>query len=70
MEQSSHLTVGDVARIYGVPAWQIRRIVDSLDVEIPRAGQYRLIPREQLPEIAIELKKRGRFQRNGEVAAT
>lgn len=56
---SDHLTVGEVAKVYGVDAWRIRRIVDALDVEIPRAGLYRLIPRAQLAAVAIELQRRG-----------
>ncbi|MFH1922716.1 MAG: hypothetical protein ABIP48_22865 [Planctomycetota bacterium] len=59
MSQPSHLTVGQVAEIYGVPAWKIRRMVDSLDVEIPRAGLYRLIPRNLLGTITIELQRQG-----------
>lgn len=56
---SSHLTVGEVARIYSTDQWRIRRIVDALDTQIPRAGQYRLIPHHLLPTIAIELQNRG-----------
>ena len=36
------LTITQVASHFGVPAWKIRRLVDSLDIEIPRAGLYRL----------------------------
>ena len=59
MSQSSHLTVGELAAIYGVPAWRIRKIVDSLDVEIQRAGLYRLIPRSALALVGGELQRRG-----------
>ena len=59
MSQSAHLTVGQVAEIYDVPAWKIRRVVDALDVEIPRAGLYRLIPRNLLGIIATELQRQG-----------
>ena len=52
MCQSSHLTVGQVAEIYAAPEWKIRRLVDSLGVEIQRAGGYRLIPRSMLATIA------------------
>ncbi len=55
MSQSSHLTVGEVAGIFDAPPWKIRKIVDSLDVEIPRAGLYRLIPRGLLPRIGSQL---------------
>ena len=56
---SPTLTVGEVAAIYGVDAWRIRRIVDALPVPVPRAGQYRLIPRSLLVTIAAELARRG-----------
>ena len=59
MSSTTHLTVGEVAEIYGVPDWKIRRVVDSLDAEIPRAGLYRLIPRELLGVIAVELQRQG-----------
>ena len=39
-----HLTVGETARLYDVAQWRIRKIVDELDADIPRAGMYRLIP--------------------------
>jgi len=41
---ASHLTTGQVATFYNVPEWRIRRIVDSLDCDIPRVGLYRMIP--------------------------
>lgn len=59
MLESSHLTVGQTAKLYGAPDWKVRRIVDSLGADIPRAGQYRLIPRELLGLIAIELQEQG-----------
>lgn len=55
MVLASHLTTGQVAAFYAVPEWRIRRIVDSLDCDIPRAGLYRMIPREALPAIAAKL---------------
>ena len=54
-----HLTVGETARLYDVAQWRIRKIVDELDADIPRAGMYRLIPRHLLPTIAIKLQERG-----------
>ena len=57
MTLASHLTTGQVAEFYRVPEWRIRRIVDSLDCDIPRAGLYRMIPREALPAIAAKLHK-------------
>ena len=52
----THLTVGQVAQFFNVPTWRIRRIVDGLNVELPRAGNYRLIPRSLLGQIALKLQ--------------
>jgi hypothetical protein len=52
-----HLTTGQVAEIFQEPEWKVRRIVDSLDVEIPRAGLYRLVPRSMLTAIGEKLQK-------------
>lgn len=59
MEEQKRFTVGQVARLYSTDDWRIRRIVDDLDADLPRAGQYRLIPRAMLGTIAVQLKKRG-----------
>ena len=56
MTLASHLTTGQVAAFYNVPEWRIRRIVDSLDCDIPRVGLYRMIPRDVLPAIAAKLQ--------------
>jgi hypothetical protein len=55
MTLASHLTTGQVAIFYNVPEWRIRKIVDSLDCDIPRVGLYRMIPRDALPAIAARL---------------
>ena len=59
MRDSSHLTIGELAGLYDQPPWRIRRCVDSLGVDIPRAGQYRLVPRNLLGRVAVELNRRG-----------
>jgi hypothetical protein len=56
MSPTSHLTIGQVAKIFGVGEWRIRRIVDSIQPEIQRAGLYRLVPRSMLPEIGARLQ--------------
>jgi len=53
--RKSHLTVGEAARLLNAPDWRVRRIVDALDVEIPRAGRYRMIPRQLLGKIQKRL---------------
>ncbi len=65
---ADHLTVGDVASIFGAPAWKVRRIVDSLPEELPRAGNYRLIPRAMLPTIGSELQRSGHLPTSGAAA--
>lgn len=59
MPDISSLTIPQVAARLGVPAWKVRRIVDSLDVEVPRAGLYRLIPGSLLTTISDELRRQG-----------
>jgi hypothetical protein len=57
---TSHLTTGELFEHYGgaVPIWQIRRLIDALGEDIPRAGQYRLVPRAMLARIEDELRRR------------
>jgi hypothetical protein len=50
------LTIGQLAEHYHEPEWKIRRLVDSLESNIPRAGQYRLVPRDLLPAITERLQ--------------
>lgn len=58
MSEASHLTVGEIAKIFDEPEWKIRRIVDALPDEIQRIGRYRLVPRELLPSIGVILERR------------
>ena len=59
MPETSHITIGDIAKIFDEPEWKIRRIVDALPDEIQRAGRYRLVPRSLLTSIALKLQRRG-----------
>ena len=52
----SHLTVGEVSKIFDAPAWKIRRVVDELDPKVARAGRYRLISRDLLGAVADKLR--------------
>ncbi len=56
--QGSNFTVGKVARLYAVDPWKVRRVVDELNADLPRAGLYRLIPQSMLASIAVRLKER------------
>ena len=51
------LTIGQIARQLRQPEWKVRRIVDSLGVEIVRAGLYRLVKVSLLPEIEAALQR-------------
>jgi hypothetical protein len=52
-------TIGEYAAEHQVPEWLVRRVVDGLGVQIPRAGQYRLIPHDLLDRLGEELRRRG-----------
>jgi hypothetical protein len=66
MIRPAHLTVGQIADIYAEPDWLIRRIVDSLGVDIPRVGAYRAISRDLLPQIGAAIEQRRRPSEPGE----
>lgn len=57
-DQNLH-TIGQLAAMFGLPAWKVRRAVDSLDADIQRAGQYRLVPRSALGKLTVEFQRRG-----------
>jgi len=59
MAVKTHLTVGEIARLFSVPIWKVRRTVDRLPDEIPRAGRYRLVPSTLLVKIAAQLDRDG-----------
>jgi DNA-binding transcriptional MerR regulator len=53
-------TTGDVAKLFGVKVWQVRRLFeDGTLPEPPRHGSYRAIPQESLAPIARVLADRG-----------
>ena len=59
---ADHLTVTEVAdhltAHFGcdVPAWKVRRTVDAIDIDIQRVGNWRLIPRTALVQLAEALR--------------
>ena len=59
MANGDLLTVGDIAEIFAVEAWRVRRTVDSIDCGLRRVGLYRLIPRAHLATVGAELQRRG-----------
>lgn len=54
------LTTGQAATLLNRQLHQVRRVVDEIWPETIRAGQNRLIYRDQLPELADALAKRYR----------
>jgi len=50
-------TIGQVAQEAKAPAWRVRRIVDELCPDLPRAGLYRLVPYDLLPAIIEKLNE-------------
>ena len=53
--KNDHYTTGALAKLLGAPIWKVRRIVDSMDAEIPRVGQYRAVPAKLIKEITERL---------------
>jgi hypothetical protein len=56
MSDNTHLTTGEIAAELGVPGWAVRRVVDALGEDIPRAGLYRLVPRSLLARIKAAIE--------------
>jgi hypothetical protein len=60
------LTTSEIAKAFAVPVWQVRRAVDALGADVPRAGLYRFVPRELLERVRLELVRRGYLAEAGE----
>ena len=54
------LTTGQAATLLNRQPHQVRRVVDEIWPDTQRAGQNRLIRKEQLPELADAIAKRYR----------
>jgi hypothetical protein len=57
MSPETHVTVGHLARQLGAPPWSVRRAVDALGEDIPRAGLYRLVPVVLVDRVREELRR-------------
>jgi hypothetical protein len=53
-----HLTTTEAGALLGEPAWKVRRAIDALGLPVPRAGLYRLLPRELLESVRQYIDKR------------
>ena len=57
---SSRLTLGAVAKLYGVRLWQVRRLYErGILPEPERVARYRVVPRDDLPRIEATLRACG-----------
>lgn len=55
-------TTGEIASRLNQPIWLVRRIVDSLAIELPRVGLYRLVPESAVQDIAAEIERRSQAE--------
>ena len=56
----SYLTIGAVAKHFGCPAWQVRRLFErGLLPQAPRVGAYRVIANNDLPVVGEALRRAG-----------
>jgi DNA-binding transcriptional MerR regulator len=54
------LTIGDVGRHFGLPAWMIRRVFErGLLPPARRVGAYRVVEPKDLPRIKRALERAG-----------
>ncbi len=53
-------TVGQAAKLYNVPVWLVRRVVDKLP-DVERFGGYRMLTPSQVAMLGVELERRGRL---------
>jgi hypothetical protein len=66
----TYLTTSEVAeRFPGVAGWMVRRALDGMGTPVPRAGLYRLVPEESLPQVEAELRRRGYLREEASHAA-
>ncbi len=50
-------TIGQLAQHFGEPHWRVRRVVDAINAELPRAGLYRLVPANLVAEVGQRLRR-------------
>lgn len=62
-------TLGDLSRETGVPLWKTRRVADGIGIDLPRAGQYRLVTPDAEQRIRAELERTGWLRPVTEAAA-
>lgn len=55
----THYTTVELANLWSVGVWNIRRALDRMGVTVPRMGVYRIIPAELVPALRAALEERG-----------
>lgn len=58
------VTVGELARKLGFPAWLVRIVVDKVIPDCPRVGPYRAISTDMIPPVKAELKRHRKRKTN------
>ena len=51
------MTTGQLAELLGVSRHRVRRCVDRIEPDAPRAGRYRLVLRSAIPRLVLELHR-------------
>jgi hypothetical protein len=70
MTSAPPLTVGGVAKHFGLPAWQVRRLFETNRLPEPmRVGRYRIVTAADLPAIRAALVDAGYLAREAAARA-
>jgi len=60
MRTNTYLTIGDVARRFGLAVWQVRQLyLRNLVPPAERIGLYRVVSESDLPTIEAALRRAG-----------
>jgi hypothetical protein len=63
MPRHSYLTLGTIARRYGLPVWKVRRLWErGLLPPAQRVGAYRVVAESELPRVEAALRDAGYLQ--------
>lgn len=54
-----HFTTGELAGRWNVPGWRLRRVLRAMMPDGPKAGRYRLVPDDRLPDVKAALQQHG-----------
>ena len=69
--QPAYLTLGALAKQFGLPVWKVRRLWErNFLPAAARIGQYRVVPTSQLPVVERALKAAGYLREQEAVGAS